>query len=86
MEVSYSCMDNVSRIIKGHNKRVSSNSLSQTTPCNCRNKTECPMNGNCRVRSVIYKFTVSPTTNGTKRVYLGVEEGDWKQRFYNHKK
>ena len=32
----------------------------------------------------IYICTVS--TNGTKRVYLGIAEGDWKQRFYNHKK
>ena len=38
------------------------------------------------VQNVVYKCTVSATPNFSKRVYLGVAEGDWKQRFYNHKK
>ena len=29
---------------------------------------------------------MSATPNFPKRVYLGVAEGDWKQRFYSHKK
>ena len=44
------------------------------------------MNGKCQVQNVVYKCTVSATPNFPKRVYLGVAEGDWKQRFYNHKK
>ena len=38
------------------------------------------------MQNVVYKCTVSATPNFSKRVYLGVAEGDWKQRFYNHKK
>ena len=44
------------------------------------------MNGNCPVQNVVYKCTVSATPNFAKRVYPGVAEGDWNQRFYNHKK
>ena len=44
------------------------------------------MNGKCQVQTVVYTCTVSTTPNFPKRVYLGVAEGDWKQRFYNHKK
>ena len=44
------------------------------------------MNGTCQVQNVVYKYAVSATSNFPKRVYLGVAEGDWKQRFYNHKK
>ena len=40
----------------------------------------------CQVQNVVYKSTVSATPNFPKQVYLGVVEGDWKQRFYNHKK
>ena len=34
---------------------------------------------------VVYKCTVSATLNFPEQVYLAVAEGDWKQRFYNHK-
>ena len=44
------------------------------------------MNGKRQMQSVVYKCTVSATPNFLKRVYLGVTEGDAKQRFYNHKK
>ena len=38
------------------------------------------------MQNVVYKCTVSATPNFPKRVYLGVAEAAWKQRFYNHKK
>ena len=44
------------------------------------------MNGKCQVQNVVSNCTMSATPNFPKRVYLGVAEGDWKQRFYNHKK
>ena len=44
------------------------------------------MNRKCQVQNVVYKCTVSAAPNFSKRVYLGVAEGDWKQRFYNYKK
>ena len=79
-------MENVAQIIKKHNQRISSHKEKPIPSCNCRNKDECPMNGKCQVQNVVYKCTVSATPNFPKRVYLGVAEGDWKQRFYNHKK
>ena len=44
------------------------------------------MNGKCPVQNVVHKCTVSATPNFAKRVYPGVAESDWNQRFYNHKK
>ena len=85
IKVSYSCMNNVSQIIKQHNRNVSNKKEKQTNPCNCRNKNECPLNGNCKVQSVIYKCTVSATQTFKQRVYLGIAEGNWKQRLYNHR-
>ena len=79
-------MENIAQIIKKHNQRISSRKGKPIPSCNCKNKEECPMNGKCHVQNVVYKCTVSATTNFPKRVYLGVAEGDWKQRFYNHKK
>ena len=44
------------------------------------------MNRKCQVQNVVYKCTVSATPNFSKQVYLGVVEGNQRQRFYNHKK
>ena len=51
--------------------------------CNRRKKAECPMKGNCQVNNVIYKFDV--TRPLPEKVYLGLAEGEWKSRFYNHR-
>ena len=83
IKVSYSCVNNVSQIIKQHNKNVAFKKEKQTNSCNCRNKNECPLNGNCKVQNVIYKCTVSAIQTFKQRVYLGIAEGNWKQRLYN---
>ena len=43
------------------------------------------MNGKCREMNVLYKCEVT-TTKAPMKVYLGVTEGEWKTRFYNHTK
>ena len=77
-------MNNISQIIKQHNRNVSNKKEKQTNPCNCRNKSECPLNGNCKVQNVICKCTVSATKTSKECVYLGIAEGNPKQRLYNH--
>ena len=58
IKVSYSCTENMSMIIRKHNKNIINNKATPTTPpCNRRKKTECLLNGNCQQLSVIYKAT-----------------------------
>ena len=78
-------MNNVSQIIKKLNRNVSNKKQKQTNPCNCRNKNECPLNGNRRVQKVIYKCSVSATQTFKQCVYLEIAEGNCKQRLYNHR-
>ena len=85
IKVSYSCMNNVSQIVKQHNRNVCNKKEKQTNSCNCRNKDKYPLNGNCKVQNVIYKCTVSVTQTFKQRVYLRIAEGNWKQRLYNHR-
>ena len=52
LKLSYSCMQNVQQIIKGHNQTVLKNSAQPIQDqarrtCNCRKKEECPLEGNC---------------------------------------
>ena len=75
-------MNNVSQIIKQHNRNISNKKQKQT---NAWNKNKCPLNGNCKVQNVIYKCTVSAPQTFKQRVYLGIAEGNWKQRLYNHR-
>ena len=48
-------MNNMSKIIKGHNKKVTLKPRDQRPKRNCRKKAECPMEGNCLVSNVVYK-------------------------------
>ena len=41
------------------------------------------MEGNCQVNNVLCKGDVARPL--PRKVYLGLAEGEWKSRFYNHK-
>ena len=75
----------MSQIIKGHNKKIVQKETQEILDCNCRVKTDCPFNGDCRKGSVICKCTA--TTCDSKKIYLRLTEGVFKkQRYYDHVK
>ena len=75
----------MSMIIKKHNEKIINAKPRLTIlTCNCRKKTECPLNGNCLQPSVIYEATAK-IKNRPEKVHLGLTEGPWKQRNYGHK-
>ena len=84
VKVSYSCTVNMLSIIKGHNKRITQSITIDNQRCNCRNKSECPLDGKCRTPNVIYKCVVS-APNTQDKIYIGLTENEWKQRYYTHK-
>ena len=84
VKVSYSCTQNMSSMIKSH-KKVTNKDVKELKSCNCRIKSECPLNGQCQVTGIIYKCTVLSPDKPNK-VYLGTATGDFKKRFYNHRK
>ena len=51
---------------------------------NCKNRKDCPLDGNCQTSDIIYKYIASTTVNPDK-IYLGTAEGNFKKRYYNHK-
>ena len=74
----------MSSMIKSHNKKVINNDAKELKSCNCRVKFECPLNGQCQVTDIIYKYTVLSPDKPNK-AYLGTAEGDFKKQFYNHR-
>ena len=62
-----------------------SNNENQTSrSCNCRSKPNCPMNGECLTKCIVYKASIKTSENTS--VYYGASEGEFKTRFNNHTK
>ena len=85
VKVSYSCTENMANVIKSHNKKAAMSYEKSVPPCNCRNKGDCPLDGLCQTNDIIYKCVVS-TKIMPEKVYLRTAEGDFKKRYYNHRK
>ena len=85
MRVSYCCMHNIGSIIKAHNAKILRENTTQIDqPCNCT-KRECPFKDkdiSCRARCVVYKAEVK--TKDTRKFYIGLCEGEFKERYNNH--
>jgi hypothetical protein len=89
IKLSYSCMPNVKQRISAHNKKLRNNSTSNNTAqqkmCNCRNPSQCPLNGECLKKSVVYQATVTRPDTANAETYVGLTENTFKSRFNAHK-
>ena len=54
IKIGYSCMNNIGKIIKAHNAKLLNKTHNQQPACNCRNKQQCPLNGKCRCKNIVY--------------------------------
>ena len=71
-------------ITKHNNKLLFQNSEEPTRKCNCRDKANCPMDGNCLQKCFVYQAQVDTTSS--KRYYFGTCEDEFKTRYNNHTK
>ena len=79
LKLSYSCTGNMKNVIQAHNRKILR--PQKKTPCNCRKKDLCPLNGDCQ-ESVVYKATLQH--NNQTFEYIGSSE-NFKKRHSNHK-
>ena len=68
-------MLNIQQIIKEHNQTILKNSAQPTQDqaeraCNCRKKEECPLEGNCLSKEIIYQAQV--TSASKTETYVGL--------------
>ena len=83
--VSYSCMPNLASIIKAHNNEVSKDiSKCMQKPCNCQKKDVCPLDGKCQTNNIIYNAEVRRMNSNDTKVYIGLTEHPFMQRYSNH--
>ena len=94
VKVSYSCMNNVKRVISSHNKSVlrETKSARESTKdsskqlCNCRNANECPLNNMCLTKDLVYQAEVITKEDNDIKTYIGMTATTFKDRYRNHKK
>ena len=82
VKVSYSCMQNMSKIYKRHNSKITSAPCNQLTLCNCREKGECPRDNKCQTVDPVYDCCV--ISSESQKIYFELAEEKWTQRYYNH--
>ena len=70
-------------MIKGHNKNILNEQ--EKSPCNCRDKTWCPLKGSCQHKNFVYSSKVStPDLKQNHPHYTGLTEHTLKDRLYKH--
>ena len=87
IKVSSSCMENIKSVINNHNIKVLNNTTEIEESCNCRNKNNCPVDRKCLTPNIIYEAQIILNQlNYKQRIYIGIAETNFKQRFSNHTK
>ena len=87
IKVSYSCMDNMAKIINSHNKYVASKKVqANQNLCSCRNPDNCPLDNKCLKSKIVYSAAIITDSQRPSKFYLGICEIEFKTRFNDHKK
>ena len=87
VKVSYSSMQNIKGIINNHNMNILHQNNEIKDECNCRIKKYCPLGGKCLSPNIVYQGQInSSQPSYNEKVYFGVAEKSFKDRFYNHTK
>ena len=75
-------MPNMSSILRAHNKaELAAKPSEEERKCNCRKKDSCPLQNECLTKNVVYKATVSEQSTTSEKVYFGLTENSFKQRY-----
>ena len=95
LKISYSCTKNISQIINSHNNeiinefhnRVNNNNInSKRIECNCKSRSDCPMNGLCNLYNVVYQAIIYPKEDiNDRKSSIGISSTNWEIRYGNHK-
>ena len=84
VKISYCCTENLSSIIQTHNQKVTNVKITPRDQCNCKNRNDCSLDGNCQTTDAIYKCFVSTIVNPDK-IYLRTAVENFTKRYYNYK-
>ena len=76
-------MDNKESVIHKHNAKIlKPKPENKNSTCGCRKKDDCPLNGKCLNKDIVYKAAV--TFEGETEIYFRLTSTDFKTRHNNH--
>ena len=75
--------------ISSHKKKIiNSGNETNGKTCNCRNKSNCPLDNKCLINKIVYKAEIE-TNDGinelSTKVYFGISKTDFKSRYNKNK-
>ena len=82
MKLSCTCMSSMSSVIKQDNYKLLSTTKNEDRLSNCRNKDNCPLDGKCLQKCIVYKADV--ITNKDSHIYCGARDGEFKSPHNNY--
>jgi uncharacterized protein (UPF0335 family) len=91
LKISYSCLPNIKSMLDAHNRSIiginsGNTSDANNRSCNCRRANDCPLDGRCLTKNVIYRADVSTPSDPSKsKVYIGSTTRAFKVRYTEHK-
>ena len=85
VKLSYSCAKNISTIISGHNKTVTSKPAPIQRECNCRDREQCPLDNKCLTDNIVYEAEITSHPDEVTKDYRGLCSTTFKKRFAVHK-
>ena len=81
-------MDNMTNTISSHNKKIiNSGNETNGKTCDCRNKSNCPLDKKCLTNKIVYKpeIEINDGINElSAKVYFGISETEFNSRYNNH--
>ena len=84
VKISCYCAPNIPTLINSHNKKITHENEGMIRLCNCRTKTNYPVENKCCHTNVIYQASITASNNTTK-LYIGYTKINFKSRFNEHK-
>ena len=83
VKISYSCLSSIKNIISKHNKKLLKRpDVENAQKCNCVTPDNCPLNGMCLSKAIVYKANVP--AEEVSNFYFGLTEPAFKFRYNNH--
>ena len=86
VKIGYRCMPNMQTLVARHNQKMLKNGSEQIEEgCNCkRGVANCPFQGKCQTKNLVYEATVTETVSGKTETYTGLTSRPMKTRIGEH--
>ena len=79
-------MENIKSSISNHNHTLLSNDTPTSARMQLKRAKDCPLDGKCLIKSIIYQADIKSQSDGIVKSYIGMASNTFKKRYRNHVK